>query len=115
MVNISNQKAPEHLHLHLKNVAKILAKLTNYGSVFVGQECCEALGDYSAGINHILPTAGAARYSSGLSVKHFLKLTTGLRVNRPEKVGKSSMELAKMEGLDAHRKSVGMRLHRNEN
>ena len=107
-VKISNKFAPEHLHLHMVNPP--INSFKNYGSLFIGEDSCEALGDYCAGINHTLPTAGAARFSSGLSVKHFIKLQTSLRVESINEIATHSKIIAKIEGLSAHLNSIKQRL-----
>ncbi len=109
-VQISNKKAPEHLELQTKDDQKLVPLLTNYGSLFIGQESVEALGDYSAGVNHTLPTGLAARYTAGLSVNNFIKKQTTLRVENSGKATQVAKVFAQMEGLDAHGKSAGKRL-----
>jgi len=109
---IANQLAPEHLALMVENPDSILSRLQNYGSLFVGKFTAEALGDYSSGLNHILPTNGASRYTGGLSVKDFFKLTTVLEVS-PEglkEIGPAAVFLAESEGLEAHAASIRRRL-----
>ncbi|MCR4939860.1 MAG: histidinol dehydrogenase [Treponemataceae bacterium] len=85
--SVANNKAPEHLELALDDGEKRdkLMKLThNYGTLFVGHAAAEVLGDYAAGLNHILPTSGAAKYTGGLSVRHFLKTVTTLRTEEED-------------------------------
>ena len=72
-IDIINEIAPEHLEVCLKDTSKIIKNIKNAGSIFLGKYSPEAMGDYSAGPNHVLPTSGAAKYSSGLSVYDFLK------------------------------------------
>ncbi len=110
-VSISNRRAPEHLELQTVCNNVLLPKLTNYGSLFIGEQSVEALGDYSAGVNHTLPTGLAARYTAGLSVNNFIKRQTTLRVDGAKKVTEVAGIFAKMEGLDAHCKSVLKRLN----
>jgi len=109
---IANQLAPEHLALMVENPDSLLDRLQNYGSLFVGKFTAEALGDYSSGLNHILPTNGASRYTGGLSVKDFFKLTTVLEVSREglKEIGPAAFLLAETEGLVGHAASVGRRL-----
>ncbi|MCX5848345.1 MAG: histidinol dehydrogenase [Deltaproteobacteria bacterium] len=110
-LDIANLFAPEHLELMVKNPAKILGKVRNAGSVFLGSFTPEALGDYLAGTNHILPTEGTARFSSPLGVYDFYKRMSVLSFS-PEafrKLSKSTAHFAQMEGLDAHANSVLMR------
>lgn len=110
-VNIANRKAPEHLEIHVKDASAYSTKLKNYGSLFIGSYAGEILGDYSAGINHTLPTAGAARYSSGLSVANFLKCSTTLTCTKEgyESISDSAAMMANMEGLQAHYNAVLIR------
>ncbi|MCX7944520.1 MAG: histidinol dehydrogenase [Deltaproteobacteria bacterium] len=110
-VRISNSYAPEHLELVVKDGKGIINRLYNYGSLFVGRYSTEVFGDYTAGINHTLPTNGAARYRGGLSVFDFVKITTQLRV---DKVGFDSLKdatirLAKIEGLIGHYRAIEVR------
>jgi len=110
-INIANSFAPEHLELMVKNPKKTLEKVRNAGSVFLGSFTPEALGDYTAGTNHILPTGGTARFSSPLGVYDFHKRMSVLSFSR-EAFGKLSgptAHFASMEGLDAHAKSVIVR------
>ncbi len=109
-VQISNGKAPEHLELQTQDNQALIAQLSNYGSLFVGEQSVEALGDYSAGVNHTLPTGLAARYTAGLSVNNFIKKQTTLRVEKSGKATEVAKIFAQMEGLDAHKKSAGKRL-----
>ncbi len=109
-VSISNRKAPEHLELQTVCNNVLLPQLTNYGSLFIGEQSVEALGDYSAGVNHTLPTGLSARYTAGLSVNNFIKKQTTLRVEGAKKVTEVAGVFAKMEGLDAHSKSALKRL-----
>lgn len=105
--------APEHLELHCSNAEYISQKLINYGSLFIGPGTPEVLGDYAAGINHTLPTMGSARFSSGLSVRTFLKASTYL-ISRKEsglsELLETSMIIAEAEGLFAHKASAQERL-----
>jgi histidinol dehydrogenase len=110
-IDIANSFAPEHLELMVKNPKKTLDKVRNAGSVFLGSFTPEALGDYTAGTNHILPTGGTARFSSPLGVYDFYKRMSVLSFSR-EAFGKLSGQtalFAQMEGLDAHAKSVFIR------
>ncbi len=110
-IDIANAFAPEHLELMVKNPKKTLDKVRNAGSVFLGSFTPEALGDYTAGTNHILPTGGTARFSSPLGVYDFYKRMSILCFSR-EAFGKLSgptAHFARMEGLDAHAESVLVR------
>ena len=110
-VELVNRKAPEHLEIQLKNPGEVLGRLRNYGSLFVGEYSAEVLGDYSAGINHTLPTNTTARYRGGLSVFDFVKVLTSLEVTGKglREIGPVAEKLAEAEGLDAHRRAVAIR------
>ena len=116
---IANRKAPEHLELALNEGAerdKIAAMVRNYGSLFIGHYAAEVFGDYSAGLNHTLPTSGAAHYSGGLSVRMFLKTVTTLRAKEGSEGMKNSAvaagALGDAEGLAAHAKAARIRLEK---
>lgn len=109
---IANRVAPEHLEIATREPEAILAHVRHAGAVFLGRYTPEAVGDYIAGPNHVLPTARTARFTSGLSVLDFLKRTTLLAMT-PEALaglGRQAMALAACEGLDAHARSIGIRL-----
>jgi histidinol dehydrogenase len=110
-VEMVNLFAPEHLELMVENPAEILKQVRNAGSVFLGSFTPEALGDYIAGANHILPTGGTARFSSPLGVYDFVKRMNVLSFSPKalEKLGKQTARFAQMEGLDAHANSVIVR------
>jgi histidinol dehydrogenase len=110
-LDLANTFAPEHLELMVKNPARILSKVRNAGSVFLGSFTPEALGDYLAGTNHILPTEGTARFSSPLGVYDFYKRMSVLSFSREalKKFGIQTARFARMEGLDAHANSVIIR------
>jgi histidinol dehydrogenase len=111
-VRVANTIAPEHLELQIENADAWIPKLKNYGSLFTGALSAEALGDYSAGINHTLPTSGSARFTAGLSVRHFLKTVTTLRCTAGsgfEKARNAAEIMAKAEGLEGHAKSAAAR------
>jgi histidinol dehydrogenase len=111
-VRIANAIAPEHLELQVPDPQDWSA-LKNYGSLFIGASAAEVLGDYSAGINHTLPTSGSARFSGGLSVRHFLKTVTTLRCSAGPGYSaalEAAAEIARAEGLEAHRQSALARL-----
>ncbi len=111
-IKVSNIIAPEHLELMVDNPFDILDKITNAGSVFMGRNCPEALGDYFAGPNHTLPTGGTARFSSPLSVDDFIKKSqfTYYTGDALARIGEKVAYFAKKEGLDAHAKSVTVRI-----
>jgi len=111
-IRIANIIAPEHLELQTANVDSWIPKLKNYGSLFIGSLCAEVLGDYSAGINHTLPTSTSARFTGGLSVRHFLKTVTTLRCASGEgfeKARNAAEILARAEGLEGHAQSAAAR------
>ncbi|HEV8695691.1 MAG TPA: histidinol dehydrogenase [Lysobacter sp.] len=109
---ISNEYAPEHLILALRDARSWLPWVRSAGSVFLGDWAPEALGDYCSGTNHVLPTSGAARWCSGLSVASFQTAITVQEVwsNGLAAIGPCAVELATAEGLDAHRLAVQLRL-----
>lgn len=105
--------APEHLELCVEDADALLDKITHAGAVFMGHHTPEAIGDYVGGSNHVLPTARSARFSSGLSVLDYMKRTSILRCT-PENLralGPAAIQLADVEGLDAHGRSVAIRLN----
>jgi histidinol dehydrogenase len=113
-VQIANRFAPEHLELMVENPWEMLDKIRHAGAVFLGHNTPEVLGDYLAGPNHILPTGGTARFSSPLGVYDFVKRTSVLNFSEEalRRYGFQAAQFAEMEGLDAHGKSVAMRLGR---
>ena len=110
----ANRIAPEHLELAVADPEALLGGIRNAGAVFLGRYTPEAIGDYVAGPNHVLPTARSARFSSGLSVFDFLKRTTllGLGPDQLRALADPAITLAEAEGLDAHARSVAIRLNR---
>jgi len=111
-IRIANTIAPEHLELHVKDNESWVGGLKNYGSLFLGTLSAEVLGDYSAGINHTLPTSCSARFSGGLSVRHFLKTVTTLRCSMGdgfEKTREAAEIIANAEGLAGHAYSAALR------
>lgn len=105
--------APEHLLLALDDAAAMMAKIRNAGAIFLGRYTPEAIGDYIAGPNHVLPTARAARYASGLSVLDFMKRSTiiGCTPDALAALAPAAGVLAASEGLDAHGRSISIRLN----
>jgi len=116
LVDTINLIAPEHLEIFIKNPKKILKDVTNAGSIFVGQFSPEAVGDYLAGPNHVLPTSGSARFSSGLSVYDFLKRHSVIKMSKSgiERLGASVINLAKYENLEGHANSIKIRLKKGK-
>jgi len=109
---IINTIAPEHLELCTNINNKIINEIKNAGSIFIGEFSPEAIGDYIAGPNHVLPTSGSARFSSGLSVNDFLKRHSLIKISKTgiERLGPSVINLAKHENLEGHANSVKLRL-----
>lgn len=112
VIDIANEIAPEHLELLLDNPFDYLDRIRHAGSVFMGRNCPEALGDYLAGPNHTLPTSGTARFSSPLSVDDFVKKTqyTYFTKEALAEVAEDVAYFAKQEGLTAHAKSAAIRM-----
>jgi len=110
--DVVNIIAPEHLEIDFKNYNKILKRIKNAGSIFIGKFSPEAMGDYIAGPNHVLPTSGAAKFSSGLSVGDFLKRQSVIKITKSgiERLGPSVINLAKHEKLEGHANSIKIRL-----
>ncbi|MDR0909339.1 MAG: histidinol dehydrogenase [Spirochaetaceae bacterium] len=107
---IANTIAPEHMELQIENAEQYIDKLHNYGSLFIGENAAEVLGDYSAGINHTLPTLGTAHYTGGLSVRNFLKTPTTLSVTEANKEALEAARLiAEAEGLAGHAQAAKIR------
>jgi len=104
--------APEHLELAVADPAVLAERVRNAGAIFLGRHTPEAVGDYVAGPNHVLPTSGAARYASGLGVLDFMKRTTMIRCESRglAAIGPAACILARAEGLEAHARSVSVRL-----
>lgn len=103
---VSDLLAPEHLAVHAEDPRAVAMQVRNYGSIFVGGSAAEAFADYGAGPNHVLPTGGGARYSSGLSVLTFLKASTWLAVDNPDQLIEDTARLARLEGLEAHARAA---------
>jgi sulfopropanediol 3-dehydrogenase len=108
----SDGYAAEHLEVHARDLDWWLARLTNYGSLFLGEETTVAFGDKASGPNHILPTKGAARYSGGLSVHKFLKTVTWQRMTREANraIAPVTARISRLEGMEAHARSADERL-----
>ena len=107
-----NTIAPEHLEINCRQGNDIIKKIKNAGSIFIGKFSPEAMGDYLAGPNHVLPTSGSAKFSSGLSVNDFLKRQSLIKITKSgiERLGPSVINLAKHENLDGHANSIKIRL-----
>ena len=111
---VSDRYAAEHLEVHARDLDWWLAKLTCYGSLFLGEETTVAFGDKASGPNHILPTKGAARYSGGLSVHKFIKTVTWQRMTREANrdVAPVTARISRLEGMEAHARTADERLAR---
>ncbi len=112
-VALTDRLAPEHLEIAAQDAERFVARIRNAGAIFIGAHTPEAIGDYVAGSNHVLPTARSARFSSGLGVLDFMKRTSLLKCG-PEQLralGPAAIALGKAEGLDAHARSVAIRLN----
>ncbi len=112
-IALSDRLAPEHLEIEAENADALAARVRNAGAIFIGSHTPEAIGDYVAGSNHVLPTARSARFSSGLGVLDFMKRTSLLKCG-PEQLralGPAAIALAEAEGLSAHARSVSIRLN----
>ena len=109
---VSDRHAPEHLEVHARDLDWWLARLTSYGSLFLGEETTVAFGDKASGPNHILPTKGAARYSGGLSVHKFMKTLTWQRMDRAasRQIAQVSARISRLEGMEAHARTADDRL-----
>ncbi len=110
-IELTNYIAPEHFELCVNNPWPWLGQITSAGAIFLGQYCPEALGDYFVGPNHVLPTAGTARFSSALSVQTFYKKSSLLTAGKTyiEKHGSKVARLSRLEGLEAHARSTEQR------
>lgn len=112
-VALANTIAAEHLEIITADPEHLSARIRNAGAIFLGAHTPEAIGDYVGGSNHVLPTARSARFSSGLGVLDFMKRTSILKCGPDQlrALGPAAMTLGKAEGLDAHARSVGLRLN----
>ncbi|MEN3290124.1 MAG: histidinol dehydrogenase [Bradyrhizobium sp.] len=112
-VPLANALAAEHLEIMTSDPEALAAKVRNAGAIFLGSHTPEAIGDYVGGSNHVLPTARSARFSSGLGVLDFMKRTSILKCGPDQlrALGPAAMTLGQAEGLDAHARSIGLRLN----
>jgi len=112
-VALADRFAPEHLEIMTRDADALARRCNHYGAVFIGPAAAEVLGDYGAGPNHTLPTGGAARSAAGLSVLHFLRTRTWLRIDAPPLAAdlcRDTARLARLEGLEAHARAAEIRL-----
>jgi histidinol dehydrogenase len=107
-----NLLAPEHLELMLADAEQFAAGVDHAGAVFLGSRSAEAFGDYGAGPNHVLPTAGGSRIAAGLSVFTFLRARTWLRIDDPAALAAQTARLARLEGLEGHARAAELRMSR---
>jgi histidinol dehydrogenase len=113
---LADRLAPEHLEIATRDADSLAARIHDAGAIFIGRHTPEVIGDYVAGTNHVLPTARSARYASGLGVLDFMKRSSILKLDADAlaALGPAAMTLAEAEGLDAHRRSVAIRLNRRD-
>ena len=116
-IDLSNCYAPEHLIIATDNPARLIGKVTNAGSVFLGHFSCESAGDYATGTNHTLPTNGNARSYSGVSLDSFVKKITFQEITSGGLglIGNEIIKMAETEGLTAHAKAISVRLKQGRN
>ena len=109
---VSNSIAPEHLELAVEKPFELLAQIKNAGAIFLGHYTPESVGDYIAGPNHVLPTGGTARFFSPLSTDSFMKKSSLIFYTKEglDKVGGAVMQIADVEGLDAHGNTIKVRM-----
>ena len=114
IIDVINKIAPEHLELNIKNYRSFAPKIKNSGSICLGKYAVMAMTDYNVGSNHILPTNGSAKYSSGISVNEFYKRISYINLSKKgiEKLGPSVITLANYEGLAGHASSIKKRIRR---
>jgi len=112
-VPLADRIAAEHVEIATGEPEKLARRIRNAGAIFLGKHTPEVIGDYVAGSNHVLPTARSARFSSGLGVLDFMKRTSILKLDAASlsALGPAAMTLARAEGLEAHRRSVAIRLN----
>ena len=115
IIDSINEISPEHLELNFKNYKNIIKKINNAGSICIGRYSAMAVTDYNAGTNHVLPTLGSAKFSSGLNVWEFYKKTSYIKLSKKgiEVIGKKAITLAEYEGLFGHAQSIKSRIRRS--
>ncbi len=114
IIDSINEIAPEHLELNLLSYKKLIKKINNAGSICIGKYSAMAVTDYNAGTNHVLPTLGSAKFSSGLNVSEFYKKISYIKLSKKgiEVIGKKAITLAEYEGLIGHAQSIKSRIRR---
>ena len=109
-----NRLAPEHLEVHVEDLEDATSRLKHYGALFLGRGAAEVFGDYGVGPNHVLPTGGSARFSAGLSILTFLRMSTWM--SSPDQLDddviRDSAALARLEGLEGHARAAEVRLEK---
>jgi len=115
IIDLINEIAPEHLELNVKHYNRLINKIYNVGSVCIGKYSAMAVTDYNVGTNHVLPTFGSAKFSSGLNVGEFYKKTSYIKLSKKgiEVIGKKAITLAEYEGLIGHAQSIKSRIRRS--
>ena len=115
IIDTINEIAPEHLELNINNYKKLIKKINNAGSICIGKYSAMAVTDYNVGTNHVLPTLGSAKFSSGLNVGDFHKKTSYIKLSKKgiEVIGKKAITLAEYEGLIGHAQSIKSRIRRS--
>ena len=114
IIEVVNRIAPEHLELNIKNFRSLVTKINNAGSICMGKYAVMAMTDYNVGSNHVLPTNGSAKFSSGISVNEFCKRISYINLSKKgiESLGPSVITLANYEGLVGHAQSIKKRIRR---
>ncbi|MBI4496945.1 MAG: histidinol dehydrogenase, partial [Chloroflexi bacterium] len=114
-IALSNLYAPEHLSLVVRDPWAFIGGITNAGGIFVGEASPEAVGDYTAGPSHVMPTGSTARFSSPLNVNDFLKVISLVALNRATlaQIGPAAARIARAEGLTAHARAIEARLEQD--
>ena len=114
IIDSINEIAPEHLELNLYNYKNLINRIKNAGSICIGRYSAMAVTDYNVGTNHVLPTLGSAKFSSGLNVSEFYKKTSHIKLSKKgiEVIGKKAITLAEYEGLFGHAQSIKSRIRR---
>ena len=114
IISTTNKIAPEHLELNVKNYKSIVKSIKNSGSICLGKYAAMALTDYNVGSNHVLPTNGSSKYSSGISVNEFYKRISYINLSKKgiASLGPAAITLANYEGLHAHAQSIIKRIRR---
>ena len=114
LVGVQLHLGREHLQLVGSGPESRAERVRSAGCVFVGQDAGTAFGDYIAGSNHILPTAGAARFASGLTPRHFLRTATEVRIAQPDELARAAAPVARAEGFELHARSMEARIRDNQ-